>query len=104
VRAFCNQKPLPYKFKPLEGGRFDADTSYGTIEVTSFSGFGVAEKKSVSKKLYYNKLFYCANEGHQHRRDIHIIYTLNTKAHKNVSHAFIQYNNIIIVYHWTFSI
>ena len=31
VRAFCNQKSLPYKFKHLEGGRFDADMSYGAL-------------------------------------------------------------------------
>ena len=86
VRAFCSQKLLPYKFKPLEGGRFDADTSYGAIEVTHFSGFGVTENNPDSKKLYYNQLFYCSNPSQQ-RHDIHIIYTWNTKPHINVSHS-----------------
>ena len=87
VRAFCSQKQLPYKFKPL-GGRFNADTSYGAIEVTSFSGVGVTEEGPVSERLYYNQLFYCNNRGHQQRHDIHIIYTWNTEAHINVSHSF----------------
>jgi hypothetical protein len=87
VGAFCNQKPLPYKFKPLERGRFDADTSYGAIEVTHFSGFGVAEENPDSERLYYNQLFYCSNRNQQ-RLDIHIIYTWNTNAHINVSQLF----------------
>ena len=95
VRALCSQKPLPYKFKPLEGGRFDADIFYGAIKVTRFSGLGITEDRSLSKRLYFNQLFYCDNEVHQHRRDIHIIYTWNTEAHINVNHAFIQHNIII---------
>ena len=86
VRAFCSQKFLPYKFKPL-GGRFNADTSYGEIEVNSFSGVGVIEEELVSHRLYYNQLFYCGNQDHQQGHDIHIIYTWNTEAHINVSHS-----------------
>ena len=85
VRAFCNQKSLPYKFKPLEGGRFDADTSYGAIEVKGFSGFGVSEENPDSERMYYNQLIYYSNPSQQ-RHDIHIIYTWNTDAHINVSH------------------
>ena len=96
VRALCSQKPLPYKFKPLEGGRFDADIFYGAIKVTRFSGLGITEDRSLSKRLYFNQLFYCDNEVHQHRRDIHIIYTWNTEAHINVTHPFIRYNNILL--------
>ena len=86
VRAFCNQKSLPYKFKPLEGGRFDADTSYGAIEVKGFSGFGVAEENLDSERMYYNQLIYYSNRSQQ-IHDIHIIYTWNTDAHINVSHS-----------------
>ena len=92
VRAFCSQKQLPYKFKPL-GGRFNADTSYGAIEVTSFSGVGVTQEglvseDPVSERLYYNQLFYYSNQGHQQGHAIYIIYTWNTEAHINVSHSF----------------
>ena len=88
VRAYCSQKQLPYKFKPL-GGRFNADTSYGATEVTSFSGVGVIAENPVSKRLYYNQLFYLGCDSHQHGHDIHIIFTWNTEAHINVSHSFI---------------
>ena len=87
VRAFCSQKSLPYKFKPLNKGRFDAHTSYGVIEVTHFSGFGVAEEDPDSERMYYNQLIYYSNHS-QRRRDIHIIYTWNTDAHINVSYLF----------------
>jgi hypothetical protein len=90
VRALCNQKPLPYKFKPLEGGMFDTNTSYGAIEATGFSGIGVTEEKSISERLYYNQLFYCDNEVHQDGHDIHLIYTWNTEAHINVSHTLVH--------------
>ena len=94
VRALCSQKPLPYKFKPLKGGRFGADTSYGAIELAGFSGVGVTEEKSVSERLYYNQLFYCDSEVHEDGHDIHLIYTWNTEAHINVSHVLIH--NIIV--------
>ena len=86
VRAFCSQKPLPYNFKPLEGGRFDTNTSYGAIEVKSFSGFGVTKDGAVSERLYYSQLFYRSYQSHQQRHEIHIIFTWNTEAHINVSY------------------
>jgi hypothetical protein len=87
VRAFCIQKTLPYKFKPLEGGRFNASTSYGAIEVKGFSGFGVTEDNPDSERLYYNHLFYRSNHSQQ-RHEIYIVFTWNTDAHINVSHSF----------------
>ena len=83
VRAFCSQKQLPYNFKPL-GGRFNADTSYGAVEVTSFSGVGVVEESPVSERLYYSQLFYHSCHSHQQRHEIHIIFIWNTEAHINV--------------------
>ena len=74
VRAFCSQDQLPYKFKPLEGGRFSADTSYGAIEVKGFSGFGVVEESTSSERLYYNQLFYYSHITRL-GYDIYIAYT-----------------------------
>ena len=89
VRTFCNQRPLPYKFKALGGGRFDASTSYGAMEVTSFSGFGVTEENPNSQRLYYNQLFYYSTYHSQQRHivEIHIVFTWNTFAHINVSYS-----------------
>ena len=83
VRAFCHQKQLPYKFKLL-GGRFNADTSYGAIEVNNFSGVGVIEQSSVSERKYYSQLFY---RSHLSRHEIHITFTWNTEPHINVSYS-----------------
>ena len=87
IRAFCSQKELPYYFKPLGGGRFDANTAYGVIEVKGFSGFGVTEDGPALERLYYSQLFYRSYHGHQQRHEIHIIFTWNTEAHINVSHS-----------------
>ena len=93
VKAFCSQKQLPYKFKPL-GGRFDAGTSYGAVEMNCFSGVGIIEESPVSNRLYYNRCFYHSymNDGHQqgYDIDIHVIFTWNTEAHINVSHLLKQ--------------
>ena len=85
VRAFCSQKDLPYKFKPLVGGRFDADTSYGAIEVNHFSGNVVVQEGPASDRLYYSQLFYRSPE---HRHEIHVIFVWNTETHINVSGMF----------------
>ena len=87
VRALCSQKSLPYKFKLLNGGSFNADTFYGAIEVKGFSGFGVTEENSYLKRMYYNQIIYYCNPGQQ-RYDIHIIFTWNTDAHISVSHSY----------------
>ena len=85
VRAFCSQKSLPYKFKPL-GGSFDADTFYGAIDMKGFSGVGVVEENPDSERMYYSQLFYRSYLSHQQRHEIHIIFTWNTELHINVSY------------------
>ena len=84
VRAFCNQKHLPYQFKPL-GGSFDADTSYGSIDMKGFSGVGVIEENSDSERMYYSQLFY---RSLSHHHEIHIIFIWNTELHINVKQSF----------------
>ena len=84
VRAFCSQKALPYRFKPL-GGSFDADTFYGAIDLKGFSGVGIIEENSDSERMYYSQLFY---RGYLSNHQIHIIFTWNTELHINVSYSF----------------
>ena len=86
VRAFCSQKSLPYKFKPL-GGSFDADTFYGVIDMKGFSGVAAIEEDPDSERMYYNQLFY-RDLNHQQRHEIHIIFTWNTELHLNVMQSF----------------
>ena len=94
VRAFCSQKSLPYKFKPL-GGRFDADTFHGAIDMKGFSGVGVVDNNPNLERMYYSQLFY---RNHQQRHEIHIIFVWNTELHLNVMHAVILYTVTIHVY------
>ena len=91
VRAFCSQKQLPYKFKSLKGGVFDASTSYGAIEMTGFSGVGVIEESPTSERMYYSQLFYRSYHSHQNLHEIHITFTWNTEAHINVSQSSIYF-------------
>jgi len=54
ITAKCTQETLPYCFTPLPGGLFSADSSYGAIDLTHFSGVAVAgESKEYSLRTYY---------------------------------------------------
>ena len=96
VRAFCSQKSLPYKFKPL-GGSFNADTFYGAIDMKGFSGVGVVDENP--ERLYYNQLIYYSNQSQQRHNivEIHIVFTWNTAIHINVSYSHYYNNSIVLV-------
>ena len=79
VRAVCSQKQLPYTFKQLPGGNFISQSSYGLIELNSFSGVAVIKKGPVERQ-YRSKLFYLVQCN-----EIHFIVTWNTEAHLTVS-------------------
>lgn len=84
VGAVSSQEHGSYKFKPFVGGRFDAHTSYGAIEVNDFSGYGVIEEgNSESKRVYYCQPFY-RPLSLQQRHEICIIFIWNTEAHIDV--------------------
>ena len=97
VRAFCSQKHLPYNFKPLVGCRFNADTSYGAVEVNGFSGVGVVDESSISERKYYSQLFYRSYLNHQQGHEIHIIFAWNTEPHINVSYSSNFYLRLLLV-------
>ena len=61
VVAKCTQPDLPYKFKFLDGGHFDPNSSYGSISVTHFSGLGIVSK--LRKSRPYCARTYVANRG-----------------------------------------
>ena len=87
VRAVCSQKQLPYTFKTL-GGDFSSHSSYGVVDVNSFSGLAITQKGSEERE-YCSKLFYLSNYLSGHRIDL--VITWNTEAHLNVSleHQFV---------------
>ena len=49
VSTQCSQKDLPYKFKQLDGGVFTTHSSYGSIQLSHFSGIAVAGKKKTPR-------------------------------------------------------
>ena len=57
----CSQKTLPYTFKELDGGRFPADSSYGSIQLSHFSGVGVTGRKR-TPRAYCAQIYYTIKE------------------------------------------
>ena len=80
VRAVCSQKQLPYTFKQLPGGNFTSHSSYGVIELNSFSGVGVTQEESEDRE-YCSQLFYL---GQPNPCKIHYVVTWNIDAHLTV--------------------
>ena len=97
MKAFCSQKQLPYTFKPLVGGSFSNHSSYGVIELNSFSGVGITQDESEDKE-YCSQLFYL---GQPNLCQVHFVVTWNLESHLTVSSAVYGhacYNNPIILY------
>ena len=57
ISTKCSQRELPYIFKPLDGGRFPADSSYGSIQLSHFSGVAIAGKKG-TPRAYCAQIYY----------------------------------------------
>jgi len=50
VTSKCNQKRLPYNFKPLHDGGFSSKSDYGIVQIKHFSGIAVACMVNHAKK------------------------------------------------------
>ena len=61
ISTKCSQKTLPYTFKQLDGGRFPADSSYGSIQLSHFSGVGVSGRKRTPRS-YCAQIYYTIKE------------------------------------------
>ena len=57
----CSQKELPYTFKRLDGGRFPTTRSYGSIQLSHFSGVGIAGRKG-TPQAYCAQIYYTIKE------------------------------------------
>ena len=82
VRAFCSQGSLPYTFNQLSGGSFTSKSSYGVIELKSFSGVAAVQEGSQERE-YIAKLFYLNPTISNY--EIHLVVTWNIEAHLSVS-------------------
>ena len=86
VRAICSQKQLPYTFKQLPGGNFTSHSSYGVVEVNSFSGVGVVENGADSRNYLASVLYKEISDLHTCCiMEIYIVVIWNLDAHCTVS-------------------
>ena len=92
VRAVCSQKTLPYTFRKLKEGTFNEHTSYGVVELHSFSGVGVVQEDSrEAEREYCAMLFYLGKTVSSYEFQIHFVVTWDTQAHLSV-HLNLAYN------------
>ena len=85
VRAVCTQPHIPYTFKRLDGGKFSHFSSFGAIELSSFSGLAINQEGSEERE-YCAMLCYLGQDFTlSYEFDIHFVVTWNTKAHLAVS-------------------
>ena len=84
VRAVCSQKQLPYTFQQLLGVNFTGHSSYGVIELNSFSGVGLTQEGSEERE-YCSRLFYMPMTWKIPNQEIHFVISWNVEAHLTVS-------------------
>ena len=89
IIAKCTQKGLPYQFKILDGGVFSSNSRYGSIELTQFSGVGVAFQSVMQLFGLKNARSYCARLYYSsigvHSWEVNFAITLDLKLHIAVS-------------------
>jgi len=95
IVAKCNQESLPYKFKFLDGGVFSPSSRYGSIELTRFSGLGVAFRSimqwlgfrsyqpQLDPKTYCARLYY--SRSGIHSWEVYFTITWDLELHISVS-------------------
>ena len=88
VKAVCTQKQLPYTFRKVEGGSFSSYSSFGVIELNSFSGTGITQKKSKERKYLVNVLY--KEEELRVCFNFYFVVTWNTNTHRTVSIILLQ--------------
>ena len=82
AKAVCSQRELPYLFQYV-GGKFNMHSSYGILELESFSGMGIVQDGS-DEREYCAMLFYF---GHSldYRHNIDFVVVWNSETHLAVS-------------------
>ena len=87
VSASCSQRSLPYRFRQLDGGVFTTHSSYGTIQLNHFSGFGITGRKRTPrsycahlyhtmKKMYEWRYYFILTQDLIAKNTVHILLSL----------------------------
>lgn len=100
VKAMCNQKDLPYTFKRCSGGYFSENSSFGVVDLYSFSALGIIQEGS-EERSYLAALRYKEEHIQQFESTVlcfHLYFfiTWNTDAHQKVVFDFTS-NNVEVV-------
>ena len=93
IAAKCSQAELPYQFKVLENGVFKPKSSYGSIQISQFSFFGIS-----IPKIFQSLQRYCCTH-HYIRKDVNewdvdFIITSDLQASLTVSDNFLVHSCI----------
>ena len=78
VSTKCSQKELPYRFKQMQGGVFTKNSTYGSIQLSHFSGVGVTGKEGTPRS-YCGHLYHTKKKGYEWRFYFIIIQDLDAK-------------------------
>ena len=81
VVAKSSQPELPYKFKALDKGTFSPHSSYGSLQVSQFSFFGIFGRC----RRYYSAVYYI-NKGFN-RWNVEFVMTHDLEVHLKVSYS-----------------
>ena len=82
VRAEVEQENAVFRpVSSITQAGFPTQSSYGFIELNSFSGYGIA-KKGTKERQYRASVYYREENARSHQ--IHFVISWNTKAHKKV--------------------
>ena len=88
IAAECSQAELSYRFKVLEKGMFEPRSSYGSIQVSEFSFFGIGIfKRSQSLQRYCCTHHYIRKDVNEW--DVDFIITSDLQASLTVSEYFL---------------
>ena len=86
VSAKCSQKELPYNFRPVDGGVFTTHSSYGSIQLSHFSGFGITGRKRTPRS-YCAHLYHTMKQTYDWRYYFVITQDLDIKNTVHYSHT-----------------
>ena len=95
ISAKCSQWSLPYRFRPVDGGVFTTHSSYGSIQLSHFSGFGITGRKRTPRS-YCAHLYHTMKKMYEWRYYFILTQDLNAKntVHILLSLTYISWSNL----------
>ena len=88
VSARCSRKELPYRFRQMDEGVFTTYSSYGSIQLSHFSGVGITGRKRTPQS--YCAQIYYAHKGMHHWR-FYFVVTRDLEIQMRVSGCMYKY-------------